>query len=131
DGYGVRAARRRCLMMRYLVARHPEFQRDMDRLANGLQSLEGGKGGRVRRYFNRLWRALRGRWSLAGPVGGKGGRGVSIWSRARSAVPTICAAVGSAELTPCAEGDVSAASATGPDPRAYPRPSIPSSRERP
>jgi hypothetical protein len=61
DGYGVRAARRRSLMMRYLVARHPELQRDMDRLAKGLQSLEGGKGGPVRRYFHRLWRAVRGR----------------------------------------------------------------------
>jgi hypothetical protein len=61
DGYGVRAARRRSLMMRYLVARHPELQRDMDRLAKGLHSLEGGKGGPMRRYFNRLWRAVRGR----------------------------------------------------------------------
>jgi hypothetical protein len=61
DGYGVRAARTRGLMMRYLVARHPELQRDMDRLAKGLQSLEGGKGGPMRRYFHRLWRAVRGR----------------------------------------------------------------------
>jgi hypothetical protein len=61
DGHGVRAARRRSLMMRYLVARHPELTRDMDRLANGLQSLEGGKGGPVSRYFHRLWRAVRGR----------------------------------------------------------------------
>jgi hypothetical protein len=61
DGFGVRAARRRGLMMRYLVARHPELTRDMDRLANGLQSLEGGKGGPVRRYLHRLWRAVRGR----------------------------------------------------------------------
>jgi hypothetical protein len=61
DGYGLRAARRRGLMMRYMVARHPELERDMDRLANGLQSLEGGKGGPVSRYFHRLWRAVRGR----------------------------------------------------------------------
>jgi hypothetical protein len=61
DGYGVRAARKRGLMMRYLVARHPELQRDMDRLTNGLQSLEGGKGGPISRYFHRLWRAVRGR----------------------------------------------------------------------
>lgn len=61
DGYGGRAARRRGLMMRYLVARHPELQRDMDRLAKGLQSIEGGKGGPVSRYFHRLWRAVRGR----------------------------------------------------------------------
>ncbi len=61
DGYGLRAARRRGLMMRYLVARHPALQRDMDRLAKGLQSLEGGKGGPVSRYFHRLWRAVRGR----------------------------------------------------------------------
>jgi hypothetical protein len=33
----------------------------MDRLANGLQSLEGGKGGPMRRYLHRLWRAVRGR----------------------------------------------------------------------
>jgi hypothetical protein len=61
DGYGVRAARRRGLMMRYLVACHPELERDMDRLANGLQSLAGGKRGPVSRYFHRLWRAVRGR----------------------------------------------------------------------
>ncbi len=61
DGYGVRAARRRGLMMRYLVARHPELQRDADRLANGLQSLLGGKGGPLSRYFHRLWRAVRAR----------------------------------------------------------------------
>lgn len=61
DGYGVRGARRRGLMMRYLVARHPELQRDMDRLANGLQSLAGGKGGPVSRYVHRLWRAVRGK----------------------------------------------------------------------
>jgi hypothetical protein len=61
DGFGVRAARRRGLMMRYLVARHPELTRDMARLANGLQSLEGGKGGPMRRYLHRLWRAVRGR----------------------------------------------------------------------
>jgi hypothetical protein len=61
DGYGVRGARRRGLMMRYLVARHPELERDMDRLANGLQSLQGGKGGPASRYFHRLWRAVRGR----------------------------------------------------------------------
>lgn len=61
DGFGVRGARRRGLMMRYLVSRHPELTRDMDRLANGLQSLEGGKGGPVGRYVHRLWRALRGR----------------------------------------------------------------------
>jgi hypothetical protein len=45
DGYGVRAARKRGLMMRYPVARHPGLQRDMGRLAIGLQSVEGGKGG--------------------------------------------------------------------------------------
>jgi hypothetical protein len=61
DGYGVRAARRRGLMMRYLLARHPELERDVDRLPNGLQSLEGGKGGPVSRYVHRLWRAVRGR----------------------------------------------------------------------
>lgn len=61
DGHGVRAARKRGLMMRYLVARHPELQRDMDRLPNGLQNLEGGKGGPVSRYFHRVWRAVRGR----------------------------------------------------------------------
>jgi hypothetical protein len=61
DGYGLRAARKRGLMMRYLVARHPELERDMDRLTNGLQSLHGGKGGPVSRYFHRLWRAVRGR----------------------------------------------------------------------
>jgi hypothetical protein len=60
DGFGVRAARRRGLMMRYMVAGHPEFQRDIERLSHGLQLLEG-KGGPVRRYFKRLWRAVRAR----------------------------------------------------------------------
>jgi hypothetical protein len=61
DGFGIRAARKRALMMRYLVARHPTLQRDLDRLPNGLQKLEGGRGGPVSRYFHRLWRAVRGR----------------------------------------------------------------------
>jgi hypothetical protein len=61
DGYGVRAARRRGLMMRCLAARYPELQRDMDRLPNGLAAIEGGKRGPVNRYFHRLWRAIRGR----------------------------------------------------------------------
>lgn len=61
DGYGLRAARRRGVMMRYMAAGHRELDRDMERLPNGIQSLEGGRRGPVGRYFHRLWRAVRGR----------------------------------------------------------------------
>jgi len=59
EGYGIRGARKRGLMMRSMMAGQFEMQSELERLRHRVRYLEGQTGRILSPYLHRVWRAVR------------------------------------------------------------------------
>ena len=59
EGYGIRGARKRGLMMRSMMAGQLEMQSELERLRHRVRYLEGQTDRILSRYLHRVWRAVR------------------------------------------------------------------------